>query len=180
MTMLINPEIAIVLRTFNINKEDGIAYLLAIYYDVRPSYTPILLVEKMNRTRILVLDDKSKTLEWNVPLFEEQVTGFEWVKDWMEEFGNINKDRKGTYKSVAARMKTFFVNNPSIRQDDVMEATRMYLRTVKQSVYLKTSHKFIYEGQGVEKISLLLDWVTRYKEMTASEYGRNDFTNTMM
>ena len=178
--MTINPEISTVLRTFNIPVDDGIAYLLAIYYNVKPSYTPLVLVEKLNRTRILVLDEKSKTVDWNVALFEEQVTGFEWVNGWIEEFGNINKDRKGTYKSVAVRMKTFFVNNPSIRQDEVVEATRMYLRTVTQPVYLKTSHKFIYEGQGAEKISHLLEWVNRYKEMTASETGRNSSTNTMM
>lgn len=178
--MIINPEINIVLRNFNIPVNDGITYLLAVYYDVRPSYTPDLLVEKMNRTRILVLDEKSKTVDWNIPLFEEQVTGFEWVKEWIEEFGRINKDRKGTYKSVAARMKTFFVNNPSIRQDEVIEATRMYLRTVTQPNYLKTSHKFIYEGQGAEKISHLLEWVMRYKELTASENGRESHNNTMM
>ena len=177
--MLINPEIRNVLKSFNIPVDDGIAYLLSIYYDVKPSYTPLLLVEKLNRTRILVLDEKSKTLDWNVALFEEQVTGFEWVKEWMEEFANINKDRKGTYKVVASRMKTFFVNNPSIRQDEVIEATRMYFKTVVQPIYLKTSYKFIYEGQGLEKISLLLEWVNRYKEMNVSENGRVGFNNTM-
>ena len=178
--MKINPEINTVLKTFNIPVNDGISYLLSIYYDVKPSYTPLSLIEKMNRTRILVLDEASKTLDWNVPLFEEQVTGFEWVKEWIEEFGRINKDRKGTYRNVAARMKTFFVNNPAIRQDEVIEATKMYLRTVTQPVYLKTSHKFIYEGQGAEKVSHLLEWVNRYKEMTASENGRESYNNTMM
>lgn len=179
MKMLLNPEIKPILSSFNIPVKDGLAYLLAIYYDVKPSYIPDGLVQKMNITRILVLDEQSKTLTWNIPLFEEQVTGFEWVKNWIQEFGDINKDRKGTYKSVAARMKTFFVNNPSIRQDEVIEATRMYFRTVTNPTYLKTSHKFIYEGVGAEKISHLLEWVEKYKSMEKSDTGRNSFNNTM-
>lgn len=177
--MLLNPEIKPILASFNIPVADGYAYLLSIYYDVKPSYTPIELVEKMKRTRILSLDEQSKTLNWNMPLFEEQVTGFEWVKDWIQEFADINKDRKGTYKAVAARMKTFFVNNPSIRQDEVIGATRMYFRTVVNPNYLKTSHKFIYEGVGAEKVSHLLEWVEKYKEMAQTDTGRNSFNNTM-
>ena len=177
--MLLNPEIKPILSSFNIPIADGYAYLLSVYYDVKPSYTPIELVEKMNRTRILSLDEQSKTLNWNIPLFEEQVTGFELVRDWIDKFGAINKDRKGTYKDVAARMKKFFVNNPSIRQDEVMGATDMYLRTVTNPTYLKTSHKFIYEGVGAEKTSALLEWVEKYKSMAVSDQGRTSFNNTM-
>lgn len=177
--MLLNPEINPILTSFNIPVADGLAYLLSIYYDVKPSYTPIELVEKMNRTRILVLDEKSKTLTWVVPLFEEQITGYEWVGEWIEGFAAINKERKGTYKNVVSRMKKFFVANPSIRQDDVMEATRLYFRTVINPKYLKSADKFIYEGQGAEKISLLLQWVEQYKSMAATDSGRNSFNNTM-
>lgn len=178
--MLLNPRIKSIFASFNIPIADGYAYLLSIYYDVKPSYTPVELVEKIKRTRILVFDEQSKTLNWIIPLFEEQVIGFEWVKDWIDKFEAINKDRKGTYKSVAARMKTFFVNNPSIRQDDVMGATDLYLRTIINPTYLKTSHKFIYEGVGAEKISHLLEWIEKYKSMVVSDTGRSAHNNTMM
>jgi hypothetical protein len=55
--MEINPMIRETLRSFSITEEDGIAYLLSIYFDCRPSYVPTILVQKMNVTNILGLDD---------------------------------------------------------------------------------------------------------------------------
>ena len=45
--MNINPQIRGVLEQYNIPVDDGLAYLLAIHFNCRPSYTPPLLVQKL-------------------------------------------------------------------------------------------------------------------------------------
>ena len=89
-------------------------------------------------------------------MFEEQETGFEWVSEWMDLFKAVNPERRGSKADVLRRMKRFFMNNPSVRKDDVFKATQNYLKTISEPMYCKKSHKFIYEIDGS---SMLLDYV---------------------
>ena len=175
--MLINTSINKRLREYNISVNDGISYLLSLYYGHVSEYFPEDFIRKLNITKIFELD-KSKTLHWNIPLFEEQITGFEWTSEWMELFENINKDRKGVKNYVVARMKKFFSEYPEYRVDDIMGATKMYIRNLDKPMYLKSSHKFIMEGQGAERYSMLLEWCEKYKN-TIEVQNRHSKSNTM-
>ena len=177
--MNINTEVKTRLSEYRINFDDGIACLLAIYYNLKTSYIPQEIIQRINICKFFIEDPKTNTLTWLIPLFEDQVTGFEWVKEWMEGFGDINKDRKGTAKFVMPRMKKFFVENPSIRVDEVIGATKMYFANVDNPQYLKSSHKFIMEGKGAEKNSMLLEWVEKYKNWESITSSRTSLTNTM-
>jgi len=165
--MKINIQIRAILDTYNIPVEDGIAYLLSIYFNCRPSYTPPLLVQRMNVTNILGIDANREVM-WHVPLFEENShTKWDWVKEWNQEFGNINKKRKAPDKDCITRMKAFFADNPDVRKEDVIGATKMYFRTLSNAEYLISSHYFISKGVGRDRTSALEGWVEKYREALA-------------
>lgn len=153
-----NSEIKEILAKYNIPVHDGISYLLCLYYGTDPSFVPKELERKVLATNIVTKDYASDALTWNVALFDEQETGFEWVGEWMDLFKNVNPERRGVKSDVLRRMKKFFVNNPAIRKDEVFEATRNYLRSISDPIYCKKSHKFIYEIDGS---SMLLDYVDK-------------------
>ena len=151
-----NTEVKDILTRHNISLHDGITYLLCVYYGTDPSYIPQELERKVLTTNIVTKDYESNEIKWNYPLFEEQETGFEWVSEWMDLFKAVNPERRGSKADVLRRMKRFFMNNPSVRKDDVFKATQNYLKTISEPMYCKKSHKFIYEIDGS---SMLLDYV---------------------
>jgi len=165
--MKINIQIRAVLDQYNIPVEDGLAYLLSIYFDCRPSYTPPLLVQRMNVTNILGIG-ANREIIWHIPLFEEgSQTKWDWVKEWNAEFGNINKKRKAPDKDCITRMKAFFADNPDVRKEDVIGATKMYFRTLSNAEYITSSHYFISKGVGRDRTSALEGWVEKYREALA-------------
>jgi hypothetical protein len=177
--MTINTEVKEILREFDISLDDGLMYLLSIYYGYTPSYIPDSLKSRINRTKIIVRDDKGE-LKWNVSLFEGQETKFDWVAtEWMPIFANLNPDRKGVKRTAISRMKKFFAKNPDYRKEDVMEATRMYAKSVDDTNYTVTSHYFIYKGVGAEKVSLLEEWCEKLDVARRSNAIRNSRSNTM-
>ena len=177
--MSVNTAIGERLKEYGIPLKDGIPFLLGFQYGYVSSYVPETFERKMAITGIYEADHKSKTIKWNIPLFEEQLTNFEWVKPWMEEFGRINPERKGLFKYVMSRMKKFFAENPDIRKEEVISATNMYFRNVENPKYLKSAHKFIMEGRGNDKYSLLLEWVEKYRAWETAMDNRKGKNNTM-
>jgi len=162
----INSEVINLLKEEKVNVEDGISILTILYYNLKPSFIPEILLNKVLSLGIIDKDYTTNTLIWKKPLFEESVTGFEWVTEWMDLFKKVNPERRGTKADVIRRMKKFFVNNPSIRTDEVFEATKTYLRSLGDSQYCKKSHKFIYEQDGT---SMLLQFIEAKKE--EKEFG---------
>ena len=178
--MKINSKIKEILTDYKITIKDGVSYLILLYYDCIPSYVPSSLMTQLNKTNIYSFE--SSSIQWNVKLFEEQITGFEWVVDWMKLFSDINKERRGVKNTCIARMKKFFAEFPDIRKEDVVEATKMYLDSLKgqDRKFLKTSHKFIYEGSGTEKMSHLKEWVDKYKIASdIKSLDRTDIRNVL-
>ena len=164
--MEINQQIRDLLDSFGINQEDGVSYLLSVYFECRPSYTPTILVQKINATNILGIG-ASRELVWNIPLFVSSVETdgkWDWVKLWNKSFGDINPKRKGTDKDCIIRMKKFFSENPEVRKEDVVNATQMYFSSLTDRQYLISSHYFIYKGVGRDKLSALAGWVERYQQ----------------
>lgn len=163
--MELNKEITEILREHKINVDKGILYLLAVYHNLEAEETiPLDVIRAIAITKIVEKDYKSNTLVWNIPLYNGQQTAFEWVKDWTSPFGKINPERKGVAKDCLTRMKKFFAANPEYRKEDVYKARDLYLATVKDPQYLKSPHKFIYEGAGDMRSSMLLQWCEKAVE----------------
>lgn len=156
--MNVNSEIKIRLQNRNIGINDGLAYLLCLYHNLEPSYIPEDLKRRVLMTGIVALDNNS--IKWNYPLFEESETEFEWVKEIMVLFGEVNKARKGTKGTVLRKMKKFFAENSSVRKEEVLNATKLYLSEVNDSTYCMKSQNFI-ELNGE---SVLLGYIERIRE----------------
>lgn len=172
MKVIINEGVKNLLREKGISIQDGIAYLICLYYGVSPSYIPKDLVRRVLALPIVTIDYTTDTIEWKIPLFEEQEIGFEWVVEWMNLFKKVNVERRGVKRDVLTRMKKFFANNPSVRKDDVFSATKLYLKRITDPIYCKKSHKFIYEADGT---SMLLDYVEQAKRKDTNEHKyKND------
>lgn len=154
----INSKIRSLLQSKQIDLVDGLGYLICVYYNLSPSYIPKDLENKILSLNIINKDYENNQIVWKVNLFEEQITGFEWITEFMDLFGKVNPDRRGVKIDVLKRMKKFFVNNPIFRKEDVINATKSYLKTLDNPMYCKKSHKFIYEIDGT---SMLYDFVER-------------------
>lgn len=180
--MQINPQIRSVLTEFNIPVEDGLAYLLSIFFNCRPSYTPQLLVQRMNVTNILGIDSNREVI-WHIPLFinGEAIDKWKWVLEWNLEFKRINSKRSAVGRDAITRMKAFFADNPDVRKEEVLEATKMYFKTLTSSEYLISSHYFISKGVGRDRTSALLGWIEKYREAISDTSANNseDITSQM-
>lgn len=179
--MKINSQIRSVLTEFNIPVDDGLAYLLSIYFNCRPSYTPTLLVQRMNVTNILGIDS-NREIMWHIPLFEEESNDkWQWVIEWNAEFKAINSKRKAPDKDVITRMKAFFADNPDVRKEEVIEGTKLYFRSLSNADFLISSHYFISKGVGRDRVSALYGWVEKYRETIADTSSNNvdDITSRM-
>lgn len=165
--MELNSGIVEILKEHRINKDEGLLCLLGIYHELDVDvFLPDNIIRAINITKIVERDYTTGTVKWNIPLYSGQQTAFDWVEDWMKPFGKINPERKGVKKDCVSRMKRFFGSNPEFRKEDVYKARDLYLHTVKDPQYLKSPHKFIYEGAGDFRSSMLLQWCEKAKEVS--------------
>ena len=175
--MKVNREIIDKLRQNGISVDEGIVFLLSLYHDLKPSYIPNSLKSQVLATNIISFKDGE--IEWNVPLFGDLVTHFEWVKEYRDSFKNINPERAGNLRTCISRFKKYFAENPHVRVEDVKDAVNMYFRTLSSPQYLMKSHNFIYMGQAANRTSELEVWVERVLETRTNEVGRASLSNTM-
>lgn len=164
----INSDIVLTLRQYNINVDEAKLYLLGIYFNIDTQYISEKTRKQVNALNIVDREYSSvgrDAVSWNVPLFaEEKAEAFAWIEKWMDGFRRINPHRIGTKAAVMSRMKKFFAAHPEIRTEDVFKATEMYFATVSEPQYLKSSHKFIYEGAGFSLSSMLEQYTDQLKE----------------
>lgn len=161
--MELNPEIISILKEFNIDHSEGLLCLLGIYYKLDVERTcSEETIKAINLTKIVDKDYENKIIKWHVPLFIGQVTEWQWVKEWNNKW-NINMTRKDSNPDVLKRMQEFFSKYPEYRKEDVIKATDAYFSSLKSMDYLKSSAKFIFDGAGGMKKSILLSWCEKVK-----------------
>jgi len=175
--MEINEKVLEVFKEFNIRQSDGICYLISLYYGYSPTYIPDSLKMKVNATGIV--EQSNTGIKWNVPLVAGQEVAFNWVKtEYVPLFKEANPGKGGKITDSIKRMKKFFSKNPEVRKDDVINATKIYLKNTDPK-YIRMCHYFIYKGVGVKETSDLAEWVEKHNEMQSLGAGRNSKTNTM-
>lgn len=177
--MKINEDIYDIFREFSIDREDGMCYLISLYFGFDPSYIPSNLKAKVNATKIV--EKGSKGLQWNIPLFDKQETAFKWVEDEYVPLIRESSQRDGPayITESVRRMKKFFSENPDVRKQDVMEATKMYVRQIDPN-FIQYPHYFISKGKGAEKTSNLLTWIEKYREEKVEETFERKGSNTIL
>lgn len=180
--MEINPEIKERIQEVGIPVKDGVAYLLGVYFDTVPSTTSSVLVKQMGVTKILGLDE-NKQLIWNIPLFSDTSPDAKWlwvINEYREMFKRVNSQRSGPKKSCIARMKKFFKENPDVRKEEVLMATKGYIKSLTDSQYITSAHYFIYKGTGANSVSGLEDWIEKYRNhLSTTGNSSTDVTKKM-
>lgn len=160
--MEINNKILGVFKEFGIVQDDGICYLIALFHNYRPSYIPDKLRQQVNATGIVEVRDK--LIYWNIPLYTNQVTGFDWVKtEYVPMFKKANPEKGGYVREAIKRIKQLLADNPDIRKDDIINATKLYLSNTDYR-YIRNPHYFITKGVGVNKTHDILTWIDKLKE----------------
>jgi len=175
--MEINEQILEAFKEYNIYPPDGICYLISLFYGYEPTYIPEELKIKINTTGIVV--EKDKNLHWNIPLYKEQTTAFDWVKtEYVSLFKKANIEKGGHVREAISRMKKLFAENPEIRKEEIIEATKMYLYNTDHN-YIRLPHYFITKGVGTNQIHDILDWIDKYRLLENQQQGRSSYSNTM-
>lgn len=169
----INPEIKEKLQEHKIRPYDNaLCYLMCLYYDIKPNFIPDDLINKVLNTGILNMDYITGKITWGINFLAEDITNFEWINEYRDLFKQINSDRVGVKNQCVTRMKRFFINNPSVRKDDVIEATKNYLRQVSNPKYLKSADYFIYyDGEN----SLLKEYIERLPKKVENKQSYSNF-----
>jgi hypothetical protein len=177
--MKLNPEITKLLKEASVDLNEGTLYLLSMFHELDSDCISDKTIRIVNNIGIVERDYKTNTLLWHVPLYEGQNVDsvWDWVNQYRELFATKNKERAGSKKTCVLRMKLFFAENPHVRKEDVLEATTLYLRTVEPQ-FVKTAERFIYDGQGNYKTSMMNNWIERVLE--ARSKNKIDPNNKLM
>lgn len=171
--MKFNNEILKKLNEEGVPRNEGLLYLLSLYYELDTKLFPNNFKLKMNSMGIITLE--KSLLVWKIPLFEGMEIAFQWVEtEYVKLFAEKNPDKAGHQRESIVRMKKFFSENPAARKQDVLGATVMYLSQTDPR-FIREPHYFISKGRGIEHISDLLTWLDKYYE--AQEEVDSDTNN---
>lgn len=171
--MKINETIKETLKDYNINVEDGLCFLLGVYYGMIPSYMPPSLQQKVMATNIVKGSLNDQT--WNIPLFEEQMTNYGWVKEYVAVFKKLNPDVPGSVTESTRRFKRFFAQNPQYTVEDIKGAVNLYIKSLNDPKYITWPHYFINKDGN----SLLEAWLDTYMQTKGAATERKGKSNTM-
>ena len=163
--LIINPKIKDRLEEFEIPVNDGVNYLLGVYFDSIASTYSLKLKKQIGITKIFT--GSSKELEWNIPLLVEEtrIEGRSWILDeYREAFKDVRPDRAGPSKDVRNRMLKFMYKHPTISGEEIMTATHAYLQSLSDPTYVTSAHYFIVKGTGSNRVSLLEQWLEKVQE----------------
>lgn len=186
--MVLNTEIFEILKVHNIPKNQGIPYLLAVYYGYSDSpLFPKNLKIKMQTVGILswTMVDKVYKPLWDIDLFVKEGknplnNSYAWIHKYLELFEKSPAMHIGDFKTCLVRFQNFLIAHPDVEINEIRKATQMYLRETDPR-YIRKPHYFIKKGAGKEAVEDLYEWILklrRIEEISSSE-GKNSLSNTM-
>ena len=165
--MEINPQIKEILQENDIPPGLGTLVLLCYYFNIMPEEEiPDEVHAEIKMTKIVERDYEGGILKWHVPLFiglgetENVDKEWDWIIEWRKLFGAVRADAIGSRADCYKKMKKYFSEHPSVRVEDVIQATKMYLLTVKDPRYLQKADYFIsktVEGSKGSRLDMYLE-----------------------
>ena len=165
--MKINKKVEDILSSNNIKVEDGLCYLLCIYHNIETDLVPYELRKRIHALNIFKINNKDNIV-WDIELFDSPDIKFEWVKtEYVVLFKKANVKKGGHVRESKARMKKFFTENPEIRKEDVINATKHYLTNTDYR-FIRDPHYFIFKDSGVNRTSDLLNAIEEWQELNKS------------
>lgn len=181
--MEINDEILNRLENISVPKEDALSYIISLYFGCVPSTTSEKV--KVQVSMLGIYQIEKNAFLWNMPLFKHEIKDegkWDWViNEYREIFKSIKSSRGGPKKSCVSRMKKFFSDNPDVRKEEIIAATKLYIGILDSKDYITSAHYFIYKGIGSNQVSKLEEWVEKYREhlKETQPSSEEDITNSM-
>ena len=188
---MISNKIVKVIENSGFNICDIVTYLLSLHFKLKPEYIPELVKKRTNTLGIINRDFNKGTVIWIVPLFDstpQQITLIQenttwiWVNtEYRQMFIDINRYKGGDKASCIIKMKQFFSENPEIRKEDVLKATKLYLEGFQNGTenpkFLQQANYFIFKGKkGGEnyqsRLSQFLEAIKTEKIENTDKYMR--------
>lgn len=167
ITLNFNSDVVQLLKDNDINVNDGKLILIALYFNLRPTFVPDDLKHKIFKLGLFTYDKSKKEIKWKFDIFN---TGeIDWLDEYRDLFKNVNKERKGDKKTVNNKLKKFMINYPTVTKEQIINATKLYLRE-QNPTYVMDSGYFI-EKNGNSKILEYLNRLNKEKEVTTFDNG---------
>lgn len=177
----INPDLIKYLEDNQINKEEGILYCIADYFEIpiTSAMFPHLgslffqIPKEYSENVIIFTEDDSEKMKllklWAklnyMPLFTEATA-------------NTKVPRRHSLNEVTKRLERLFHYHPEITKEDVIKAAKLHISETNPD-YVLTAQYFISKGVGVERSEPILDYIDKLKELEEKEQSRNSISNTM-
>ena len=159
---MFNSKIEEMLDQFGIERNEGLTYLLCIYYKVKPVCISEEIQARVGITEIF--RKKGDTIAWLIPLFVDKKFDDNWdwvVEEYCSKFQKVNEQRGMFLVESIERMKQLFVQNINLNltKQDILEAADLYLSTVDEPQYCKACHYFISKGIGQNRERMILGYI---------------------
>lgn len=165
ITLNFNSDVVQLLKDNKINVNDGKLVLIALYFNLKPTFVPDDLKHKIFNLGLFTYDKSKKEIKWKFDLFN---TG---EIDWLDEYRNlfivVNKSRGGGKQTVLNKLKKFMINYPTVTKEQIINATKLYLRE-QNPTYVMDSGYFI-EKNGNSKILEYLNKLDKGEEVSTFE-----------
>ena len=157
-------------------KDLALLYILALYHNIDASNRfPEELRHRVNAMGLYKLvNDK---LEWTVLVYEQvqEFGHFKWVVDeWLQLYKYYNMHNRD--KTICVnRMKSFFKAYPHVRKDQVIKATKQY---IKECIDKGTTQQYVVQPKYFivkNRESRLYGYIEAMPENNEAKQGRKDF-----
>jgi len=166
ITLNFNTDVVQLLKDNDINVNDGKLILIALYFNLKPTFVPDDLKHKISKLGLFTYDKSKKEIKWKFDIFNQ--SEIDWLDEYRDLFKNVNKERKGDKKTVNNKLKKFMINYPTVTKEQIFNATKLYLRE-QNPTYVMDSGYFI-EKNGNSKILEYLNRLNK-EEVTTFDNG---------
>ena len=152
--------------------EEGILYLCAVYFHLDTSIFKDITKTKINSLKIFDKDYKTGKITWNIPLFGDFHPTGDFIEQYRDLFRQVDRTKVGDRPTVIKKFKEFNKKYPQYTNQDILEATKLYLEEYVASNatthYLQKATYFIMKERNPKGSRLL-----EYLEILDEEKRKN-------
>lgn len=174
--LTLNPEISNTLKKYNIDVDEALCYLFCLRNELSIDHISTQTIKQVNETCDFFEKDfdDNDNIKWKIKFYvEDSLEKLNWVDEFRNKFKQVNPTRAGTYKDVHKRLTKFLKEN-DFTKNQILGAVDTYLEDmVRHGVdpkFVKSAHKFIYEGQGKLKSSMLEDYCNKFIDNESNSF----------
>lgn len=156
--------------------DDCLMFLLAIERGLKPIHFNNYVAKVCCKAGLVVWEDASESFMYRGENSSPQYGGFQWVVDeYLQLFKNAGTPKRDLHEKITVgKMEKFFSKNPSVRKDEVIMATRLYIiDKVGEGSFLREPRYFILKNRESDLLSYI-DYIADEKK----KFENKDYDST--